>query len=1212
MQTEKQMTVQELFASDVTRDIPPVIYFAEQRPENLQAEVSEYIITGGYEEGDPRHKRNADGIHEQFVRLLKSLGAELKKPGGADLPACWISGFYGSGKSSFAKLLGLSLDQRILPDGRPLSQALLERDDSPRAHEFAQAWNEATSGIDPMGVVFDIGGIARDDEHIHSAVARMVAERLGYCPESHYVAEEELKLESDGLWPKFLATSEETLGRPWDVAKTEQLAEDNFSEVMHAMFPNRYDEPTKWLDVKTGVSSSATSVEETVRAIEAMMKFRAPGKTLFLVVDEVSQYIHGNDNRMLKLQTFVAALGERLRGRVWLLATGQQKLEEDLEGSNLSKLKDRFPPRLRVHLAPTNIRDVVHRRLLKKKPSQEVVLSQLFADRRADLKLYGYNCADISESDFLEVYPMLPSQVDLLMQITSNLRARSTRMKGDDHGIRGLLQLLGELFREQKLGQKPLGALVTLDMIYDVQYTALDADVQNTMARLQAQPELSQDETAMRAAKAVALLELISDQEVTTPELVTRCLYPYVGAGSEVEKYRAALEKLHQANFLSLSEKTGYRIQSSAGSEWASERDSYSVASTAISQLIAEKLRELIGQANRPRYKNRSFPIAAYYSDSRGAKDERLQSPKDPAVVNFDFQYHTQAEDRLEDRWLKQSDYEQKRDRLLWVAGAPGSLESKARELIRSRHMVSRYSPRLQSLPEARKRLLFDEQNRQDYLEKELQQLVGEVFLDGSVFFRSRRLDTLRHGRSFPAVLQGTGEEILPVMYQHFTEISILDSELEQLMKDNLSGVSQKFLDQGLGLLKLDAGKYIPSCEGEIVSRVREHIKQQRGISGAALLSHFGGPPCGYPSDVVKACVLGLLRGTQLRIRLSDGSTEVTSVRDPGVQDLFRGDKEFRKAELFPSKEVIDARMRIAIRKFFNSVLDVDFEVDNEHIADMAFLHFPRVRERLTALQHRLNKLQPRPELPKSLAQLQTTLEKCMGSRLVEETVLAVHGHLDALRDGIQKLGVLHGDLTDHTLEALKTAQRVYHTEYEQLKEVGADEAVWQAGRELEEQMQSPQPWRDIGQVEGQVRMLQEAYRESRSGLLNRHEVSAESLREKVKNREGFSKLTDEQVSHVLRPIRDALVDTTPEAISPPLSYLRDSVPSRLKEAEAEANRRLDAILAELDKVQVVQFRTDLSGRELRSEQDVNNLLEELRERLLAQLQKDVRIRLIS
>ncbi|MCH7861030.1 MAG: hypothetical protein IH998_04915, partial [Proteobacteria bacterium] len=44
----------------------------------------------------------------------------------------------------------------------------------------------------------------------------------------------------------------------------------------------------------------------------------------------------------------------------------------------LSKLKDRFPPRLRVHLAVTNIRDVVHKRLLAKKPDQEQTLRALF------------------------------------------------------------------------------------------------------------------------------------------------------------------------------------------------------------------------------------------------------------------------------------------------------------------------------------------------------------------------------------------------------------------------------------------------------------------------------------------------------------------------------------------------------------------------------------------------------------------------------------------------------------------------------------------------------------------------------------------------------------------------------------------------------------------------------------------------------------------
>src|SRR5688572_9976121 len=115
------MQIHELFAADVTRDIPPVVYFFEQTPKKLSDEVREYIVTGGYPESDPRHQRVREGIHEQFVRLLRSLHAERIKPGGPDLPASWISGFYGSGKSSFAKLLGLALDGRTLPDGKHLA-----------------------------------------------------------------------------------------------------------------------------------------------------------------------------------------------------------------------------------------------------------------------------------------------------------------------------------------------------------------------------------------------------------------------------------------------------------------------------------------------------------------------------------------------------------------------------------------------------------------------------------------------------------------------------------------------------------------------------------------------------------------------------------------------------------------------------------------------------------------------------------------------------------------------------------------------------------------------------------------------------------------------------------------------------------------------------------------------------------------------------------
>jgi hypothetical protein len=164
MKDHTRLKISDLFANDVTRNIPPVVYFHEQGPEKVADEVNEYIITGGYPETDPRHRRVPHGIHDQYVRLINAIAAELKKKPGPELPASWISGFYGSGKSSFAKLLGLALDGRELPDGRSVAEALLARDDSPKRQELRDAWKGLTHKLQPVAVVFDIGGEARDGE----------------------------------------------------------------------------------------------------------------------------------------------------------------------------------------------------------------------------------------------------------------------------------------------------------------------------------------------------------------------------------------------------------------------------------------------------------------------------------------------------------------------------------------------------------------------------------------------------------------------------------------------------------------------------------------------------------------------------------------------------------------------------------------------------------------------------------------------------------------------------------------------------------------------------------------------------------------------------------------------------------------------------------------------------------------------------------------
>ncbi len=130
----------------------------------------------------------------------------------------------------------------------------------------------------------------------------------------------------------------------------------------------------------------------------------------------------------------------------------------------------------------------------------------------------------------------------------------------------------------------------------------------------------------------------------------------------------------------SYSEKLGYKIQSSSGQEWQRERDARAVTRDEISAVVAEKLKELMGALERPRFKNRPFPWAAPYGDGRRMKEERVQTTADQASVTIDFRYQAEKDPRGAAWWIQESASEPMRHRLVWVAGAPGTLSSSIRD----------------------------------------------------------------------------------------------------------------------------------------------------------------------------------------------------------------------------------------------------------------------------------------------------------------------------------------------------------------------------------------------------------------------------------------------------------------------------------------------------------------------------------------------------
>ncbi len=754
------MQIGELFERDVTRAIPPVVYFHEQDPVELKREVDEYIITGGYGPKDPR--RTPDGIHEQFVRLLTAMRAELDKPGGPELPASWISGYYGSGKSSFAKLVGLALDGKKLPDGRVLADALLSQDVSPGAADLKAAWHKLVTGIRPIAVVFDVGSRARDDEHVHAVVVRQVQQRLGYSGSSQAVADYELRLEREGLFDTFMDHVHKVHGRPWRELKDSQLAEDYFSAVMFAMKPDLFTHTLAWVDSRSGSElGTRRSADEAALAIADMIKLRADGTTLFIVVDEVSQYVHDDHERMLALQSFVSALGQRLKGRAWLLATGQQKLEEAAAsggGSAVVKLKDRFPTSLRVHLGFANIRDVVHKRLLRKKKLAETEIGEHFDEHRPDLALHAYKGELIERSDFIEVYPLLPGHFELILEITSGLRDRSSRTQGDAYAIRGLLQLLGDLFRDKQLGRMEMGRLVTLDLIYDVLGSAIGTDIQQTIhlalefAKTQNNPLLE------RVLKAVALLEVVQRREKTTPELVARALYEKLGQGNVQPAVEQALDTLRGQGFLGFSDQHGYKIESSAGQEWQREREAYSPSAEQRSARIVTALGHLIDDTDKAKLEKTPLPWLALFSDGVSSKEARIRDDRKPTVVAVDL-HATKGEDR--GAWIARSDTGANRDRIIWVTENLDDMRHAALSLERSARMVSGYEGRATTLPEDKQRLLIEERNRRDAAESELRRAVDAALMGGQLFFRGRTQDPRAYGQSFTDALHRFAQSVM-------------------------------------------------------------------------------------------------------------------------------------------------------------------------------------------------------------------------------------------------------------------------------------------------------------------------------------------------------------------------------------------------------------------------------------------------------------------
>lgn len=97
------MYIKDMFAKPIDRDIKGVIKVGQADDENIKQELEEYVVTAELQ------KHFADF----FTSYRKGINGHTDKMG------VWISGFFGSGKSHFLKILSYLLENKQVQRQKP-------------------------------------------------------------------------------------------------------------------------------------------------------------------------------------------------------------------------------------------------------------------------------------------------------------------------------------------------------------------------------------------------------------------------------------------------------------------------------------------------------------------------------------------------------------------------------------------------------------------------------------------------------------------------------------------------------------------------------------------------------------------------------------------------------------------------------------------------------------------------------------------------------------------------------------------------------------------------------------------------------------------------------------------------------------------------------------------------------------------------------------
>ena len=191
-------SIKVLFDRKIDRRIEEVIKVDQTDDDVLRDEIDEYVTTAG--------------IGRHYLEIFERYAETPNKP--HEGIAIWVSGFFGSGKSSFAKMLGLSIENRVVA-GEPASARFGRRAGDQKLQVLLKT---ITERILTHAVIFDVStdrGIRSGNQTLTEIMYGLFLQSLGYSKDLD-LSELEIALESERRLPEFETTYRTRFGKDCD------------------------------------------------------------------------------------------------------------------------------------------------------------------------------------------------------------------------------------------------------------------------------------------------------------------------------------------------------------------------------------------------------------------------------------------------------------------------------------------------------------------------------------------------------------------------------------------------------------------------------------------------------------------------------------------------------------------------------------------------------------------------------------------------------------------------------------------------------------------------------------------------------------------------------------------------------------------------------------------------------------------------------------